>query len=66
MFNDSTYFSPLTDDSLNNLLKMCSNATNYTASKTLKDVGLTNTQATTCTGLSNWADCVTAGWSTGY
>lgn len=36
------------------------------ANKTLKYVGLTSDQATTCTGLSNWAACEAAGWTTGY
>ena len=34
--------------------------------KTLKYIGLSEEQATTCTTLSNWAACETAGWTTGY
>ena len=59
----------LTNDSLNNILEMLKNATVYNASnntKTLKWIGLSSTQATTCTTLSNRAACETAGWTTGY
>lgn len=58
--------SKLTNESLNNILAMCSKATQYTATKTLKAIGLSQTQATTCQSLSNWNDFVAAGWSTGY
>ena len=34
--------------------------------KKLKDIGLSRTQAQTCTTLSNWQACVNAGWTTGY
>lgn len=56
----------LTNDSLNNILKMCSDATSYRGTKTLSHIGLSQSQATTCTGLSNWSECQSAGWSTGY
>ena len=57
--------SALTNESLNNILETCKNTTNaYT--KTLKFVGLSSSQASTCQGLSNWDAFVTAGWSTGY
>lgn len=57
----------LSNDSLNNILYMCSHvASNYTANKTLANIGLDSTQATTCTGLPNWSACVSAGWTTGY
>ena len=45
---------------------MCINATAYTGTKTLQIVGLSSAQATTCQGLSNYADFVEAGWTTGY
>ena len=63
MFDNCT---SLTDDSLNNILAMLTNATAYTRTKTLKYIGLSKTQATTCTTLSNWAACEAAGWTTGY
>lgn len=63
MFNSCT---SLTDDSLNNILAMLTNATAYTRTKTLKYIGLSETQATTCTTLANWSACETAGWTTGY
>ena len=56
----------LSNDSLNNILGMCANATSYTGTKTLQNIGLTSAQATTCTGLSNWAAAQSAGWTTGY
>lgn len=58
--------SSLSNESLNNILEMCINATSYTGTKTLKQIGLTSSQATTCQSLSNWNDFVTAGWTTGY
>ena len=56
----------LSNDSLNNIMQMCINATNYNRTKTLKYIGLTQAQAQTCQTLSNWNDFVAAGWSTGY
>lgn len=63
MFKDCT---SLSNDSLNNILKMMSNATSYQGTKTLAEIGLTSAQATTCQGLSNYADFIAAGWTTGY
>lgn len=56
----------LTNESLNNILYMLAHATSYTGQKTLQYVGLSQTQATTCTTLSNWQAFVSAGWTTGY
>lgn len=56
----------LSNDSLNNILYMLANATTYAGTKTLAYVGLSSSQATTCTGLSNYDDFVNAGWITGY
>lgn len=57
----------LSDESLNNLLRMCINATKIpTNQKTLKGVGLNSTLATKCTTLSNYQDFLNAGWTTGY
>lgn len=58
--------SLLSNDSLNIILQMLINATAYTGTKTLKAIGLSETQAQTCTTLSNWAACQEAGWTTGY
>ena len=58
--------SLLSNDSLNIILQMLINATAYTGTKTLKYIGLSETQAQTCTTLSNWAACQEAGWTTGY
>ena len=56
----------LTNDSLNNILAMLTNATSYVSTKTLAYVGLSSEQASTCTTLSNWSVCEEAGWTTGY
>lgn len=57
----------LSDDSLNNILTMCINATKVTTSnKTLKFIGLSEEQATKCTTLSNYEAFTSAGWTTGY
>ena len=56
----------LSQNSLNNILAMCTNATKITSNKTLKYIGLSQTQATTCQSLSNYQDFVDAGWTTGY
>ena len=63
MFNGCT---SLSDESLNNILAMCTNATSYTRTKTLKYIGLTSAQATKCTTLSNYSAFTAAGWATGY
>lgn len=56
----------LSDESLNNVLAMCANATSYTDTKTLAYIGLTSEQATKCTTLSNYSSFTSAGWTTGY
>lgn len=58
--------SSLSNESLNNIMAMCINATSYTGTKTLKQIGLTSEQATTCQGLSNYQAFLNAGWTTGY
>jgi len=63
MFN-SCY--KLNNESLNNILMMCANATNYAQTKTLKAIAISSTQATICTELSNYQAFLNAGWTTGY
>lgn len=61
--------SSLTEESLNNIMQMCINATNKIAResyRTLKIVGLTQTQAETCMTLPNYQAFLDAGWTTGY
>ena len=60
------YCTSLSDESLNNILAMCTNATSYTGTKTLKYIGLTSAQATKCRSLSNYSAFIAAGWTTGY
>lgn len=62
-----TNCSRLSNESLNNILAMCATLTaSVSMAKTLARIGLSSTQATTCTGLSNWASAQSAGWTTGY
>ena len=56
----------LSNDSLNNIMASCIGAVNYTGTKTLKQLGLSQTQATTCATLSNYQNFINAGWTTGY
>ena len=65
MFNMFKQASP-DNDSLNNILQMCINATNYGSTKTLKALGISSLQATTCQSLSNYQAFIDAGWTTGY
>ena len=59
--------SQLSDESLNNIMRMCINTTtSYTRAKTLATIGITSTQATRCQSLSNYQDFLDAGWTTGY
>lgn len=56
----------LSDTSLNNVLLMCINAINYTNTKTLRALGITQSMTTRCQSLSNWQAFLNAGWTTGY
>lgn len=66
MKNMFTGCTSLSDESLNNILAMCTNAVKITSNKTLKYIGLTSDQATRCQGLSNYQAFLDAGWTTGY
>lgn len=66
MTNIFTSCPSLSNDSLNNILQTLAGATLYTGTKTLRNIGLSSSQATTCTGLSNWSALQNAGWTTGY
>lgn len=65
MFNNCAKF---TDESLNNILRMCINATSYTGTKTLYELGLrgTNYPARRLLTLSNYDAFRTSGWTEGY
>ena len=58
----------LTNESLNNIMRMCINAVNVTTTdyKKLSYLGLTSQQAAICQTLSNYQDFIDAGWTTGY
>ncbi len=66
LFNTFEKCTNLSDESLNNILAMCTNATKITSNKTLKYLSLTSDQATKCTTLSNYSAFTSAGWTTGY
>lgn len=51
----------LSSESLNNILASLATS-RVTANKKLTYIGLTNSQAITCTGLSNWPALYAAGW----
>lgn len=63
MFSSCLYLS---NGALNNIMQMCIGATSYASTKTLKQIGLTSSQATTCQSLSNYQAFLNAGWTTGY
>ena len=56
----------LSNESLNNILEGILTINLSTSYRKLKTIGLSRTQAQTCTTLSNWQACVNAGWTTGY
>ena len=56
----------LTNESLNNIMQMCIGATSYVGTKTLRQLGISSAQATTCQSLSNYQAFLDAGWTTGY
>lgn len=59
----------LTDESLNNILKMCINMNlSYSRAKTLAEIGFTssNYSASRIQGLSEYANFTNAGWTIGY
>lgn len=58
----------LTDDSLNNILKTCTNATTYAGTKTLVYMGFnaSNYPASRIQALPYYQDFLNAGWTIGY
>ena len=63
MFSNCT---SLSDESLNNILLMCANATSYTGTKTLKQIGIiVDPIVERCKNLSNYQAFLNAGWTTG-
>ena len=68
MRNMYTNCTSLSDESLNNILQMCINATHYGRTKTLVSLGIesTNYSASRIQSLSKYQDFINAGWSIGY
>lgn len=65
MFNGC---NSLTDESLDNILQMCINATVFGGTKTLYALGFRKTKypQSKLESLPHWADFVAAGWESGY
>lgn len=65
MFNNCL---ALTDESLNNILKTCMNATSYAGTKTLAQLGFIsrNYPTSRIQALSHYQDFINAGWTIGY
>ena len=61
-----SYINGLTDTSLDNILQMCINATNYTETKTLSSLGITNATyypTSRIQALPHYQDFINAGWT---
>ena len=60
--------SSLSNTSLDIILQMCINATSYTGTKTLSNMGLSSTYYSTSTiqALTHYQDFINAGWTIGY
>lgn len=58
----------LNDESLDNILQMCINATAYTGTKTLKQIGFQKNiyPVSKLETLPSYQDFIDAGWTTGY
>lgn len=58
----------LTDDSLDNILQMCINATSYSSTKSLLYMGIKSSsyENTRIQALPHYADFIAAGWIIGY
>lgn len=58
----------LTDESVDNILQMCANATSYTSTKTLAHMSLTSTfyPASKIQSLPHYQAFINAGWTIGY
>lgn len=63
-----TLSTGLTDESLDNILQMCINATAYTGTKTLLQLGIQPAYypTTRIEALPHYQDFLTAGWTIGY
>jgi surface protein len=72
MYNMIAGCISLTDDSLDNILQMCINATNYTQAKTLYRLGISTADMQTIyptsriESLPHYQDFINAGWTIGY
>jgi surface protein len=63
-----TNCSKLTDQSLDNILQMCINATQYTGTKTLSTIGFNSStyRSSRIQALPHYQDFINAGWKIGY
>ena len=58
-----TNCNSLSDESLNNIMYMCINATSYTGTKTLYALSVPSTKRSRCPNLSNYQAFLDAGWT---
>ena len=68
LINHATMFGncfKLSDETLNLIMKLLPKL-RPTSPSSLKNFGISSTQATKCQSLSNYADFIAAGWTTGY
>ena len=69
-FKNMFYNCPsLTDASLDNIIQMCAGTANYTGTKTLKQLGITDTTiypVSRIEALPHYQDFIDAGWTIGY
>ena len=63
-----TSVTKLTDESLDNILQMCINATSYTGTKSLTTIGFTSGYypSSRIQALPHYQDFINAGWTIGY
>ena len=61
LYNIFTNCPNLTNDSLNNIMLMCANATRVT-NKSFLNIGLTENQINICKTLDNYTLATSAGW----
>ena len=68
MYNMFQSSNKLTDESLNNILQMCINATSYTGTKSLYYLGLRSSSypVSRIEALPHYQEFINAGWTIGY
>lgn len=60
-----SYCTKLSNESINNIMASCISATSYTGTKTLKQIGVSQSKRQIASTLSNYQAFLDAGWTTG-